>query len=248
MQCNTVVKAQAQAQRLSRGRSSCHGPQPHHGTTGHSDPEPHEILATTSNHPLPPHCRPVTGSQHSTAQHSTGAAQSTHTPLALRTTAQEHRGARSRQGEQKLPLFLLPRSRRRLLSSPLSPAPRILHYPPCASLSDPSPLQIPLAYARGPPLPARFRLEARRPGCAFSSCRFVAPRRRRPRRLQAAECSRTGLLPQTSSLFRRWRPPPPSLLCRRPALVVPDLGWSGDPPGLRLLSSSCWYALLTCSE
>jgi hypothetical protein len=243
MQCNTVVKAQAQ--RLSRGRSSCHGPQPHHGTTGHSDPEPHEILATTSNHPLPPHWLTAVPSQHSTAQ-ARRKARTLPWPFAQRhKSIAEHAADRA---NKNCPSSSSPAPVVVSFPPPLSPAPRILHYPPCASLSDPSPLQIPPAYARGPLLPARFRLEARRRGCAFSSCRFAAPRRRRPRRLQAARCSRTGLLPQTSSLFRRWRPPPPSLLCRRPALVVPDLGWSGDPPGLRLLSSSCWYALLTCSE
>jgi hypothetical protein len=162
MQYNTVVKAQAQ--RLARGRSSCHGPQPHHGTTGHSDPEPHEILATTSNHPLPPHWLTAVPSQHSTAQ-ARRKARTLPWPFAQRhKSIAEHAADRA---NKNCPSSSSPAPVVVSFPPPLSPAPRILHYPPCASLSDPSPLQIPLAYARGPLLPARFRLEARLPGVLF---------------------------------------------------------------------------------
>jgi hypothetical protein len=186
-----------------------------------------------TNHPLPPHSRPVAAAQ-AQARHSAGAARSTHhSPRhpSIHPTRTGTRASRSPQQTGRTKTAPPPSS---------SPAPVVVSFPPpfprppsphpaCitpprVSLSDPSPPRflLPTLAVAGVSYPPDF-VSPRSSSSSSSPVRFslrgrfAAPRRRRRPR---PECSRAGLLPRTSSLFGRWRPTSTvSLLFRLPALV-----------------------------
>jgi hypothetical protein len=211
MHSNTVVKPRRLAQRAGPA-----GPTPQPAGTAHRDPEPHEILATTTNHPPSPLPRPVPASQNSAARRPQRSSSTLLSPSPL-----AHSASRKQQQTGRTKTAPLPPPPAPLLSpvvsfpSPFPPAPRVLHSP----LARSSPRSLPrflLRYGRAPALLPDF--------CPRNRPSSVRLFRRDLLCLGAGEprCGRPGAAGQVSFRRRlrclggRWQPPPPLL----PALVT----------------------------